>query len=290
MADKLTVLLVDDHALVRKGFRRMLEDDAAILWSGRPATVGGCPARPGIETQKSWDGLPATGLMRYRRDTHAFAPRCPNAILLMLSMHSEDTLVRQALGSGSRAVYILKKRRGIGFGQRHQARFAEGHLVLDPQVIKPAALKGERDNALTPRELEILRHIVAGKSTKEIAGRAGLSANTVRRATAQFMDTLGIQQDGGTCRLRDSQRIGEPYLIAGNFCQARQVPGLFWPRFPLLAKCSAPGARFFALRMSPSTPHSVPAHSGAYGGSYFQKRRLGLRLFDYDADGWQTSC
>jgi len=39
MADKLTVLLVDDHALVRKGFRRMLEDDAAISVVGRPATV-----------------------------------------------------------------------------------------------------------------------------------------------------------------------------------------------------------------------------------------------------------
>jgi DNA-binding NarL/FixJ family response regulator len=66
--------------------------------------------------------------------------------------------------------------------------------VLDPQVSRPDALKGERSGALTPRELEILKHIVAGKSNKEIAAGLNLSANTVAVHRANIMDTLGIHK------------------------------------------------------------------------------------------------
>src|SRR5258708_39239622 len=64
--------------------------------------------------------------------------------------------------------------------------------VLDPQVSRPDALKGERAGGLTPRELEILSHIVAGKSNKEIAVDLHLSVNTVAVHRANIMDTLGI--------------------------------------------------------------------------------------------------
>jgi DNA-binding NarL/FixJ family response regulator len=67
-------------------------------------------------------------------------------------------------------------------------------MVLDPQLAKPAALKGERDFGLTTRELEILQHIVAGKSNKEIAAELSLSANTVAVHRANIMDALGIHK------------------------------------------------------------------------------------------------
>ncbi len=73
-------------------------------------------------------------------------------------------------------------------------RVAQGHLVLDPQLAKPDALKGERASGLTTRELEILQHIVGGKSNKEIAAELGLSANTVGVHRANIMDTLGIHK------------------------------------------------------------------------------------------------
>jgi DNA-binding NarL/FixJ family response regulator len=192
MADKLTVLLVDDHALVRKGFRRMLEDDAAISVVGeasegeeavrlalelKPKVVVMDCALPGIS------GIDATRRIR---------AKMPNATVLMLSMHSEDTLVRQALEAGARG-YILKSALELDLVNAIK-RVAEGHLVLDPQLSKPAALKGERDSGLTPRELEILQHIVAGKSNKEIAAELGLSANTVGVHRANIMDTLGIHK------------------------------------------------------------------------------------------------
>ena len=192
MADKLTVLLVDDHALVRKGFRRMLEDDAAISVVGeasegqeavrlalelKPKVVVMDCALPGIS------GIDATRRIR---------AQMPDATVLMLSMHSEDTLVRQALEAGARG-YILKNAMELDLVNAIK-RVAQGHLVLDPQLAKPEALKGKRDSGLTPRELEILRHIVAGKSNKEIAAELGLSANTVGVHRANIMDTLGIHK------------------------------------------------------------------------------------------------
>ena len=107
MRDKLTVLLVDDHALVRRGFRRILEDDAEIEVVGeasdgeeavrlaakeRPEVIVMDCAMPGM------NGLEATRRILEAR---------PEAAILMLSMHSEDTLVRQALDAGARG-YILK--------------------------------------------------------------------------------------------------------------------------------------------------------------------------------------
>jgi len=192
MADKLTVLLVDDHALVRKGFRRMLEDDPSISVVGeasegedavrlalelKPKVVVMDCALPGIS------GIDATRRIR---------AKMPDATVLMLSMHSEDTLVRQALEAGARG-YILKNALELDLISAIK-RVAEGHLVLDPQLAKPSALKGERDSGLTARELEVLRYIVAGKSNKEIASELGLSANTVGVHRANIMDRLGIHK------------------------------------------------------------------------------------------------
>jgi DNA-binding NarL/FixJ family response regulator len=192
MADKITVLLVDDHALVRKGFRRMLEDDATIAVVGEASdgndavklattlkpdvTVMDC-ALPGI------NGIEATRQIRAKH---------PEARILMLSMHSEDTLIRQALEAGARG-YILKNAMDLDLIKAVKG-VAEGRTVLDPQLVKPEALKGERDFGLTVRELEVLQHIVAGKSNKEIATELKLSANTVAVHRANIMDALGIHK------------------------------------------------------------------------------------------------
>jgi DNA-binding NarL/FixJ family response regulator len=71
---------------------------------------------------------------------------------------------------------------------------AAGQTVLDPQLVRPEALRGERDYGLTARELEILQLIVDGKSNKEIAAQLDLSANTVAVHRANIMDALGIHK------------------------------------------------------------------------------------------------
>src|SRR5262249_26505919 len=107
MADKITVLLVDDHALVRRGFRRMLDDDEALqvigeASNGNEAVQLAGKLNPQVIVMDCQ--LPEmTGLDATRKILAAQ----PETAILMLSMHSEDTLVRQALEAGARG-YVLK--------------------------------------------------------------------------------------------------------------------------------------------------------------------------------------
>ena len=192
MADKITVLLVDDHSLVRRGFRRILGDEPDLEVVGEAS-----------------DGLEAFSLvqqfhprvvvmdcalagMNGIQATRKILEAAPSTLVLMLSMHPEETLVRQALEAGARG-YILKSAVDLELGAAIR-RLVAGETVLDSQLNPEQALKGERRAALTPRELEILQMIVDGKSNKEIASALGLSANTVAVHRANIMDALGIHK------------------------------------------------------------------------------------------------
>ena len=124
--------------------------------------------------------------------TRQILEKQPQTLVLMLSMHPEETLVRQALDAGARG-YVLKNAVDLELGAAIR-RVVAGETVLDSQLRRPAALKGERDAHLTPRELEILQMIVDGKSNKEIATALELSANTVAVHRANLMDALGIHK------------------------------------------------------------------------------------------------
>jgi DNA-binding NarL/FixJ family response regulator len=192
MEKKITVLLVDDHSLVRRGFRRMLEDEADMKVVGEagngeesvklakelhPQVVVMDCALPGI------DGLQAT---------RQILQDAPQTAVLMLSMHTEDTWVRQAIEAGAKG-YVLKNAMDLELGSAIR-KVAAGETVFDPQVEQRSALKGERNAGLTQRELEVLKMIVDGKSNKEIATELGLSANTVAVHRANIMNTLGIHK------------------------------------------------------------------------------------------------
>jgi DNA-binding NarL/FixJ family response regulator len=192
MQKKITVLLVDDHSLVRRGFRRMLEDEADIEVIGeagdgeesvklakklRPQVVVMDCALPGM------NGLEAT---------RQIIDQSPETSVLMLSMHSESTWVRQAIEAGAKG-YVLKNAMDLELGPAIR-RIAAGETIFDPKVEQKTALRGERNSALTQRELEVLQMIVDGKSNKEIALALELSANTVAVHRANIMNTLGIHK------------------------------------------------------------------------------------------------
>jgi DNA-binding NarL/FixJ family response regulator len=192
MTEKISVLLVDDHALVRRGFRRMLEDEEDIVVKGE-ASDGEEAVRMAQQLQPKvivMDcALPGiSGLVATRQ----ILEHNPKAAVLMLSMHSEDTWVRQALESGARG-YMLKNAVDLELVTAIR-RVAAGEEVLDPQIARRATLKGERESGLTVRELEILQLIVGGLSNKEIATQLNLSANTVAVHRANIMDALGIHK------------------------------------------------------------------------------------------------
>jgi DNA-binding NarL/FixJ family response regulator len=192
MSDKISVLLVDDHALVRRGFRRILDDDETLEVVGE-ASNGTEAVRLAEQLHPQvivmdcqlpeLNGVAATRIILRSR---------PKTTILMLSMHSEDTLVRQALDAGARG-YVLKNANDLDLASAIK-NVAAGKSVIDPQLQRAETLKGERDSALTARELEILQHIVAGKSNKEIASELDLSVNTVSVHRANIMDRLGIHK------------------------------------------------------------------------------------------------
>jgi two-component system response regulator NreC len=192
MANKLKVLLVDDHALVRRGFRRMLEDEPSFqivgeASDGLEAIERAGELRPDVIVMDC--ALPQVSGIEASRQ---ILQKQPNIGILMLSMHSEDTLVRQALDAGAKG-YILKNAMDLDLVSAIK-KIAAGNTVLDPQLSRSHALKGERDAGLTPRELEILQHIVGGKSNKEIALELKLSVNTVSVHRANIMDALGMHK------------------------------------------------------------------------------------------------
>jgi len=192
MEKKITVLLVDDHSLVRRGFRRMLEDESDMEVVGEagdgeesiklakqlhPQVVVMDCALPGM------NGLEAT---------RQIMEESPDTAVLMLSMHSESTWVRQAIEAGAKG-YVLKNAMDLELGAAIR-KVAAGETVFDPQVEQRSVLKGERSAALTQRELEVLQMIVDGKSNKEIATALDLSANTIAVHRANIMNSLGIHK------------------------------------------------------------------------------------------------
>jgi DNA-binding NarL/FixJ family response regulator len=187
----IRVLLADDHTLVRRGFRRMLEDDDHIAVVGEAGDGDevvrlAATLRPDVVVMDC--AMPRTsGLVATRQ----ILSTDPGVAVLMLSMHAEETLVRQALDAGASG-YILKSALDLDLAAAVR-RVAAGEQVLDPNIASHAA-KNDRGHALSPRELEVLQLICTGNSNREIAVELNLSINTVAVHRANIMNALGIHK------------------------------------------------------------------------------------------------
>lgn len=201
-----TLLLIDDHSLIRAGVRALVADIPGYSVIGEACDGAQLSAlatelNPDIIlldiSMKDVDGIDALKQLR---------SILPDSKVLILSMHSDPTRIMCALEAGAHG-YLLKDAAAteleqallaLGSGERYLSP-AIAHTVINQALIGIQARKNEvpHNHNLTARQLEILRLIVRGKSTREIAGGLGLSIKTVETHRAQVMKRLQIHDVAG---------------------------------------------------------------------------------------------
>jgi len=199
-ADTVAVFLVDDHTLVRRGLRSILEADPGITIVGEAAdglsAVASCRrTRPDVVLMDvSLPGLNGIDTARNITDV------CPDVRVLMLSMHASDLYVRESLKAGAKG-YVLKDDadreliagvKAVAEGQLYFSPAVERLLVagaLDQLAAHPVA---GRFWSLTGREREIMQLIAEGRNTRHIARMLGITAATVIAHRSAVMTKLDL--------------------------------------------------------------------------------------------------
>lgn len=195
-----TILLVDDHQIMRDGLRTMLEASGEFRVVGEAETGGQAVAyaartRPHLVLMDlslpGMNGIEAT--VELLRES-------PESRVVILSMYDDEASVVQAMRSGARG-FVLKKASQADLVAALRT-VARGGTYLSPEVsdkFLECVRKGDfsRRNSsvlapLTPRELQVMRHIAEGRSSKEIAAILDLSLETVRGYRKNLMRKLQV--------------------------------------------------------------------------------------------------
>jgi DNA-binding NarL/FixJ family response regulator len=192
MSDVITVLLVDDHSLVRRGFRRIIEDDEQLKVIGE--------ASNGIEAiRQAYELKPTVVVMDLSmpeldgvQATKEIVKHLPDTAVLVLSMHAEDNYVRNALDAGAKG-YLLKSAIDVDLVGAIRS-VAEGQRFIGSGLKYVSQDTDDELSRLTAREKQVLQLIAQGKSNKEIAALLDLSVNTVSVHRANLMEKMNIHR------------------------------------------------------------------------------------------------
>ena len=201
-ADRVRVLVVDDQQLIRESIASLLDIQPGI-------EVVGTAADGDEAVERAAQLLPDVVLMDVRMPvldgvgaTVALAERAPSCRVVMLTTFDDEEYVVQALRAGASG-YLLKDRpaaelaaavrlASAGVVQFDPAAAARLSSVLDR--VRPAgATPVEGAPALTAREVDVLRHLAAGLTNREIAGRLYLSEGTVKNHVSRILERLGLR-------------------------------------------------------------------------------------------------
>ena len=206
---KITVLLAEDHMVVREGFRKMLEleNDIEIVGEaedGRQAIALAKKLRPAVVlmdiAMPRLNGLEAT---------RQVLKAVPATKVLMLSAHSDDAYVEDATASG--AVGFLLKQTSSHVVCEAIREVQKGKMFFSPTVARRRhQLEGKsldragkplpRNVRLSSREMEVLQLIAEGKANKETAAELGISMKTVEKHREKLMSKLDIHDTAGLTR------------------------------------------------------------------------------------------
>ena len=195
----MKILIVDDHAIVRDGLSRLLAADGdhevKLAATGREALIAARSFRPDLVILDL--NLPGLGgLELLRRLVAIEAGR-----ILVLSMHAEPLYARRSLEAGAHG-YVSKNAAPDELLAAVR-RVAAGGRYIEAEIAQALALGAgaETLNALSPRELEIMRLLAAGSSLAEIAEALGASYKTVANTCTLIKSKLGVARTADLVRL-----------------------------------------------------------------------------------------
>lgn len=195
--EPISVVLVDDHEVVREGLRSL------FMRSGRLSVVG--EARGVAEAIKVAAQIkPAVVVIDLRlpdgSGADAVAPikqAVPGCKVLVLTSYADDALIMQAIGAGADG-YLLKEIAAVNLVESI-LRVAEGSLVLDPLVARCLARNGTpvvepvpESQKLSPLERHLVEFVAQGCGNKEIAQNLNLAESTVRNSLSRAFQKLGV--------------------------------------------------------------------------------------------------
>jgi DNA-binding NarL/FixJ family response regulator len=209
---RITILLAEDHTIVREGFRKMLEleDDLEVAGeaqNGRQAVALVQKLRPAVVLMDI-----AMPLLNGLEATRQVLKTVPATKVLILSAHSDDAYVKSAAASGA-VGFLLKQTsahdvcRAIREVQKGKTFFSSSVARrldrLDRFHAQPHSRNGQpqkKDAHLTSREMEVLQLIAEGKANKETAAELGIGLKTVEKHREHLMQKLDIHDTAGLTR------------------------------------------------------------------------------------------
>jgi DNA-binding NarL/FixJ family response regulator len=206
---QITVLLAEDHTIVREGFRKLLELDAGLevvgeAQEGRQAVALAKKLRPAVVLMDI-----AMPLLNGLEATRQVIEALPATKVLILSAHGDDAYVKSAADAG--AVGFLVKQtssddvcRAIRQVQKGKTFFSSSVSRrldrLNPQLPDRKGLHTKKAVQLTSREMEVLQLIAEGKANKETAVELGIGMKTVEKHREHLMEKLDIHNTAGLTR------------------------------------------------------------------------------------------
>ncbi len=216
---KITVLLADDHTVVRQGLRALLvvEGDIEIVGeadTGRQAVTMAKKLLPDVVVMDI-----AMPLLNGLEATRQITKQLPNTKVLILSSYSDDEYVQQLTEAGA-AGYLVKQTAANDLLKAIREAH-KGNAFFSPSIAKrlrdqcrEAFVSGQpvkkRTDYLTSREAEVLQLIAEGQANKQIAAELCISIKTVEKHRQQVMNKLNIHDVAGLTRHAISKGIIEP--------------------------------------------------------------------------------
>jgi len=215
---KITVLLAEDHMIVREGLRKLLEVESDIevvgeATNGRQAVTMIRKLRPDVVIMDI-----AMPLLNGLEATEQVRKTMPDTKVLILSAHSDDAYVERVMALG--AVGYLIKQTSANFLSEAIREVQKGNTFFSPEIARKLRHQNQKSldrkgriktkvTRMSSRELEVIQLIAEGLANKQIAAELGISTKTVEKHRDHLMQKLDIHDTAGLTRYAISSGIIE---------------------------------------------------------------------------------